>query len=112
MMQQESISECEMCAPVIEEPTCCSEETDEPDEQLTSSTPVCCQTEFNFNKIEDSFLSAEKSRILNFDISASPIFTPTEILTEFYSGNSLFYGDLSPPTITPDLFILNSALLI
>jgi hypothetical protein len=115
MMQEKSLSECEMCSSVMEEvvTNCCDEETSEYPVSISSDNPVCCQSEFIYNKVEDQFVNNESE--INFYTTFVNLFQPVTLIntqSEFYPDES-FYSDSSPPfLIDPEQHITNSVLLI
>lgn len=115
MMQQKSLSECEMCKSEMEksETKCCNEKAFDNSPVIKSEKSTCCQDEFVYNKVEDDFVSS-KSGVNNFSFSenltqlAPTTFCPIDFLVE-----ESFYCDSSPPfLINSDLHITNSVLLI
>lgn len=115
MMQQKSLSECEMCKSEMEksETKCCNEKAFDNSLVIKSEKSTCCQDEFVYNKVEDDFVSS-KSGVNNFSFSenltqlAPTTFCPIDFLVE-----ESFYCDSSPPfLINSDLHITNSVLLI
>jgi len=115
MMQQKSISSCEICADEMANATlsCCEDEQNNYSEIISSSNSNCCQTEFVFNKIEDEFLinKADLNLFLSLEnvvhhVSITPAAERVELAHTFYT-------DSSPPfLINPEIHITNSALLI
>lgn len=114
MMQEKSLNECEMCAIAEEEvvTSCCVEESFYYPVSISSDNPVCCQSEFVYNKVEDQFVN-NKSEV-NF-YSLYNLVQPVALISsqsEFYPVES-FYTDSSPPfLIDSEIHITNSALLI
>lgn len=114
MMQEKSLNECEMCAIAEEEvvTSCCVEESFDYPVSISSDNPVCCQSEFVYNKVEDQFVN-NKSEV-NF-YSLFNLVQPVALISsqsEFYPVES-FYTDSSPPfLIDSEIHITNSALLI
>lgn len=115
MMQEKSLSECEMCSSVIEEvkPSCCSEETMEYPVKISSENPVCCQDEFVYNKVEDNFISSKTE--INKLVTIDELISFTQV-SKILSDNllSIKYNiSESPPTVQQkDLYLYNSILLI
>lgn len=115
MMQQKSISSCEICVDEMAniKSSCCEDEQNNYSETISSLNSNCCQNEFVFNKIDDEFV------INNLDISLysllenviqQVVLTPTAQQVELAHS---FYNDSSPPfLINPEIHITNSALLI
>jgi hypothetical protein len=115
MMEQKSLSECEVCLAEMNkvETSCCSEELNEESITISSVNPICCQDEFVYNKIEDEFISG-KSEITLF-LSSENSFQPIALIppTFDFSSEVSFYCDSSPPfLINPEIHITNSVLLI
>jgi len=115
MMEQKSISECEVCKYEMNKivMSCCTEETDEYPVKIISENPVCCQTQFVYNKVEDEFLY-NKTDVNFFSTSYNPFQLLVLIapIIDFSSSES-FYCDSSPPfLINSELHITNSVLLI
>ena len=114
MMQEKSLNECEMCALVEEEvvTSCCVEESFDYPVSISSDNPVCCQSEFVYNKVEDQFVNNKSD--INF-YSLFNLVQPVALISsqsEFYPVES-FYTDSSPPfLIDSEIHITNSALLI
>lgn len=115
MMEQKSLSECEVC--VIEmqkvETSCCDKDTVQEPITISSENPVCCQDEFVYNKIENEFLY-NKSEI-NFFLSSENSVQPLTLIppTFEFSSEESFYSDSSPPfLINPEIHITNSVFLI
>jgi len=114
MMQQKSISSCDICKDEIEivKSSCCDEET-EYNQTISSVNPICCQDEFVYNKIEDEFLINKSDiNILSLleNVIQQVVLTPAAQQVELAHS---FYSDSSPPfLINPEIHITNSALLI
>ena len=115
MMNQQSLSECEMCKSEIEkiETSCCSEKVSDNSVIIKSEKAACCQTEFVYNKVEDNFLSNKTEANIYF--SFNNLFEQISLLQptiDFQSINS-FYCDSSPPfLVNSEIYITNLALLI
>jgi hypothetical protein len=115
MMQDKSLSECEMCSSAMEEvvTSCCDEETTEYPVSVSSDNPVCCQSEFVYNKVEDQFVSTKSE--INFYITFINLLQPFALIScqsEIFPIKS-FYTDSSPPfLIDPEQHLTNSILLI
>lgn len=114
MMQEKSLSECQMCAMDEEkiQTSCCNEETTDNAVTITSENPVCCQSEFVYNKVEDEFVNQSS---VNFFSSSEILFQPIVLVTNTFdfSPEISFYSDSSPPfLINHELHITNSVLLI
>lgn len=114
MMQEKSLSECQMCAMDEEEvqTSCCYEETTDYMVTITSETPVCCQSEFVYNKVEDEFVN-NKSEV-NFNSSVI-LYQAIELIPHVFdfSLEASFYSDSSPPFLTnSEIHIFNSVFLI
>jgi len=115
MMEEKSLSECEMCSSAIEEvkPSCCSEETMEYPVKISSENPVCCQNEFIYNKVEDNFISSKTE--INKLVTVDQLISFTQA-SKILSDNllSIKYNiSESPPTVQQnDLYLYNSILLI
>jgi len=115
MMEQKSLSKCEVCIVAMQKVTtsCCDEENF--DEAITISSPNtgCCQDELVYNKVEDEFVNNKTD--INFFSSSENLFQPISLLppqVEFQTGKS-FCCDSSPPfLINPELHITNSVFLI
>ncbi len=115
MMQQKSISSCEICADEMTnaKSSCCEDEQNNYSEGISSPNADCCQNEFVFNKIDDEFL-INKSDINLFSLLENLIqqVVLTPAVKQVDLTNS-FYNDSSPPfLIDPEIHITNSALLI
>lgn len=115
MMQQKSLSECEICKVEMEkvESSCCAEETMDYRVTISSANSICCQQEFVLNKVEDEFI-LDKSDI-NFLSSIEKLIQPITLVfpAADFSLQESFYCDSSPPfLIDPELNITNSVLLI
>ncbi|MEO8233110.1 MAG: hypothetical protein ABI638_12565 [Ignavibacteriota bacterium] len=115
MMQQKSISSCEICADDMSnvKSSCCEDEQNNFSETISSPNPNCCQNEFVYNKIDDEFL-INKSNINLFSLLENVIqlvvLTPATQQVELTHS---FYSDSSPPfLINQDIHITNLALLI
>ena len=114
MMQKKSLNECEVCAKENEEvSSCCSNEVSENALRFSSNRPVCCQTEFVYNKVEDEFV-INKYNINSFSSIQNLFHSVTLIPTATsFSIVAYFCCDSSPPfLINPELCISNSILLI
>ena len=115
MMEQKSLSECEMCKSEIEkiETSCCSEKVSDNSVIIKSEKAACCQEEFVYNKVEDNFLSNKTEANIYF--SFNNLFEQISLLQptiDFQSINS-FYCDSSPPfLVNSEIYITNLALLI
>jgi len=115
MMQEKSLNECEMCSTEMEKvvTSCCSEKPFDYPVSISAVNPVCCQSEFVYNKVEDQFVN-NKSEI-NFYLTYINLFQPVTLISsqsEFYPIES-FYTDSSPPfLIDPEQHLTNSILLI
>jgi hypothetical protein len=114
MMQEKSLSECEMCSTEVEKivTSCCAEETSDYQVSISSENPVCCQSEFVYNKVEDQFVNIK----IEIDFySLQNLVQPVALISsqsEFYPIES-FYTDSSPPfLINSEIHITNSVLLI
>jgi hypothetical protein len=115
MMQQKSLSECEMCSTKVEKvvTSCCAEELFNYPVSISSDKPVCCQSKFVFNKVEDEFIY-NKSDVTFFS-SIEKLIQPITLVSPLldFSLQESLYCDSSPPfLISPDLNITNSVLLI
>ena len=114
MMQIKSLNECEVCAKEKEVvPYCCSKEDSANTLRFSSDRPVCCQTEFVYNKVEDEFMS-NKFVVNYFSISIIE-FQPANLISSSFdfSLQSFLFCDSSPPfLINPELHITNSIFLI
>lgn len=114
MMQEKSLSECQICA-IDEEKiqtSCCNEETTDNAVTITSENPVCCQSEFVYNKVEDEFVN-DKSEV-NFNSSVI-LYQAIELIPYVFdfSSEASFYSDSSPPFLTKsEIYIVNSVFLI
>ncbi len=114
MLQEKSLDECNVCMSEEnpENYSCCALENEISNVIIKSEYSACCQVEFSFNKVEDSFvtLKTELKNIQNFDY----IFLQENILsTKSNFSNIKEYNDTSPPfLITTDLYLNNSVLLI
>ena len=115
MMQEKSLSECEMCKAEMEkiESSCCSKVTSDYSVIIKSEKSACCQDEFVYKKVEDEFVT-NKSDVSSF--SSSEIFIQPIVLIPYtfdFSIKEFIYCDTSPPfLINPELHITNSVLLI
>ena len=103
-----------MCATDEEEiqTSCCYEVTTGYMVTIASETPVCCQSEFVYNKVEDEFVNNKSE--LNFNSSVI-LYQAIELTTyEFgFSSEPSFYSDSSPPFFTnSEVHIVNSVFLI
>jgi len=115
MMEQKSLSECEMCMvdEVKAESTCCSEESSDYLVTLSSENPICCQSEFVYNKIEDDFILSKTD--VQLILTSEVIPQVVEVIPHSFDFSSevSFYCDSSPPfLINPQIHITNSVLLI
>jgi hypothetical protein len=115
MMQEKSLSECEVCKAEIEkiEPSCCGKETSQYPVKISSENPVCCQEEFVYNKVDDEFVNNKTE--VNFFSSSENLFQSIIIISPSFdfSIEESFYCDSSPPfLINPEIHITNSVLLI
>lgn len=115
MMGETSLTECEMCKPVVEnvQESCCSMETEDYPISISSSNSECCKEHFIYNKVEDEFLFNKSEIYSNSSLKIILDFT-IQNLNEIENHNSFrFFTDSSPPfLINSDLNILNSTLLI
>lgn len=115
MMQQTSLSECNICKAEMEKikPSCCAEENTEYPITISFDNPVCCQDEFVLNKVEDEFIinKADVNSVSSTENFLQQItLIPPSI--DFSLQESL-YCDSSPPfLINPEIHITNSVLLI
>lgn len=115
MMQEKSLSECQMCTTDEEviPSSCCDEATTDFTVTIISANPVCCQSEFVYNKVEDEFVCSKSES--NFFSSNEVLLQPI-VLIHYSIDSSIFekfYSDTSPPfLINSDLHITNSVLLI
>lgn len=115
MMDQKSLIECQMCNVETElvEPSCCAEEIMDYRTTISLNNPLCCQSEFVYNRIEDEFIfhKFELNSFTSSEISfQTVILIPDSIDLE---PNVSFYCDSSPPfLINPELNITNSVFLI
>lgn len=115
MMKKKSISECEICKAEMKksEMSCCAENIDINEVKLISENPVCCQTQFVYNKVEDEFVNNKTD--VNFFSSSEILFQPIVLIPNTIDLSLIesFYYDTSPPfLINPELHITNSVLLI
>ena len=114
MMQEKSLSECQMCAMDDEKipSSCCEEETTNYTITITSENPVCCLNDFVYNKVEDEFVNNKTD--VNYDYSVLLNQTFALIPNTFdFSLEGSFYSDSSPPfLISSAIHIFNSVLLI
>ena len=114
MMQEKSLNECEMCAIAEEEvvTSCCAEEVFDYPVSISSDNPVCCQSEFVYNKVEDQFVNNKSEENFYSLYNLVQPFALISSQSEFYPVES-FYTDSSPPfLIDSEIHITNSALLI
>lgn len=115
MMHQKTISPCEMCKAEIEKnvTSCCNEEAQEYNVTIFADTPLCCQSEFVYNKVEDNFIFNNSD--ISFFTSIEKLFHPITILstsTDFLLRESYFCDSSPPFLINPEINITNSILLI
>lgn len=109
------LDEYEVCKAEMKkiEPSCCAQETIEYSVKISSNTPVCCQSEFAFNKVKDEFIFNNSD--LNFFSSIQNLFQVVTLIpaTVNFSSEESFYCDSSPPfLIDTNLHINNSIFLI
>ena len=92
--------------------SCCEEESSNYEVTITSENPVCCQSEFVYNKVDDEFVN-NKSEV-NFSSSVILYLTIELIPSAFdFSLEGSFYSDSSPPfPINTEIHIVNSVFLI
>lgn len=114
MMEQKSLSECEVCTVEKEETfSCCAEETMEYSVRISSENPVCCQDELVYNKVEDEFLNTKTEAKVFITVEHSII---TSVSLADFSHNLLtqkYLTSSSPPTfLTNDIYLNNSVFLI
>lgn len=115
MMQQKSISSCEICANEMSnvKSFCCEDEQNNYRETISTPSSNCCQNEFVFNKVDDEFLlNKTELNIITILENVLHIADSFQIVEPLYTQQTL-YSDSSPPfLINPDIHISNSALLI
>jgi hypothetical protein len=95
------------------EPSCCAEETMDYRTTISLKNPVCCQSEFVYNRIEDEFIY-NKFELNSFASSEISFQTVILIPSSIDLAPSVsFYCDSSPPfLINFELNITNSVFLI
>lgn len=115
MMQQKSISSCDICADEMlnVKSSCCEDEQNNYGETISSPNSKCCQEEFVYNKVEDEFVNIKTD--VNFFNFSEILYQPIVLIpnTIDFSSEASFYCDSSPPfLINPELNITNSVFLI
>lgn len=115
MMQEKSLSECEMCSSTLNEEftSCCTPDDNQNLISISSDKSACCQNEFGYNKVEDNFVSNKTEANIYF--SFENLFQQISLIqpvNDFQTRNS-FYSDSSPPFLdNKDIYITNLTLLI
>jgi hypothetical protein len=115
MMEQKSLSECEMCMAdeVKAESSCCSEESSDYLFTISPENPICCQSVFVYNKLEDDFILSKTDVELILTSEVLPQVIAIIPQSVEISLEESFYCDSSPPfLINPELNISNSVFLI
>ncbi|WP_148267610.1 hypothetical protein [Ignavibacterium album] len=115
MIEQTSMNGCLVCNIETneEQSSCCSENTFDQRNKISSSTSDCCQVNFVYLNVDDQFLlNKTEIQVQLVKIIDLPALNE-EVSNNLVSSNKSFNSDPSPPfLIDPELYLTNSVLLI
>lgn len=109
-----TFSDCEVCSSekLEDEPACCSEETDFPEQIRSDNSNHCCETKIIESSVKDDYLSAASYLIHDFS-SLLPAFQIDIVFPDFNSCKTYFhFNDSSPPFSTNNIYLINASFLI